>query len=253
MCGSAISGCGRLWQELSRRHPSFEFVHGHGLGVLAVGAELPRPLEPLFEAAADPPRRRRPRDFFARLGDPLMRDVSLSSATAALHALEHQSRVLEDRLADAVRDLEIERVRAAEATTSAERLAADRIAAATRELEAEKAGAAARIAAVTRELEAERARTAERSAALTRELEAEKAQAAGRIAAIAREIETERGRTASALQRAQRQAWRKPPRCAICLEASFGRAGACRAWRQLRSPRSGPGAIDGDGGRAKPP
>ena len=45
-------GVWRLWAELAGRHPSFEFSHGHGLGVLGVGADLPPRLGGLFAAGA---------------------------------------------------------------------------------------------------------------------------------------------------------------------------------------------------------
>ena len=34
-------GAWRFWDEVSQRYPSFHFLHGHGLGVLAVGPEQP--------------------------------------------------------------------------------------------------------------------------------------------------------------------------------------------------------------------
>jgi hypothetical protein len=43
-------GVHQLWAELSSRYPSFEFFHGHGLGVLAVGPDLVPELRGLFEA-----------------------------------------------------------------------------------------------------------------------------------------------------------------------------------------------------------
>jgi ligand-binding sensor protein len=46
-------GVWKLWSELRERYPSFEFSHTHGLGVLAVGAEVPSSLQSLWSVATD--------------------------------------------------------------------------------------------------------------------------------------------------------------------------------------------------------
>ena len=45
-------GVFRLWEELAGRYPSFEFTHGHGLGMLALGGELPPDVEALPRVGA---------------------------------------------------------------------------------------------------------------------------------------------------------------------------------------------------------
>ena len=42
-------GVWRLWDELSKKHPSFAMDHGHGLGLLAIGDDFPTPLNLLFD------------------------------------------------------------------------------------------------------------------------------------------------------------------------------------------------------------
>jgi hypothetical protein len=75
-------GVWHLWEELTAQYPYFEFLHGHGLGVLGVGADLPPSLTALFEAASKPGELRRVRDLFTRLGTPLMRDIQFDAAEA---------------------------------------------------------------------------------------------------------------------------------------------------------------------------
>ncbi len=43
-------GVWKFWDEAKKNRPHFEFLHSHGLGVLAVGAEIPEDIRFLFES-----------------------------------------------------------------------------------------------------------------------------------------------------------------------------------------------------------
>ncbi|HEY4249845.1 MAG TPA: class I SAM-dependent methyltransferase [Roseomonas sp.] len=73
-------GVWRFWAELAAEYPAFEFLHGHGLGVAAIGPELPEALRPLFAMAGEPEGLNLLRGTFARLGEPLMRDILLGTS-----------------------------------------------------------------------------------------------------------------------------------------------------------------------------
>jgi FMN phosphatase YigB (HAD superfamily) len=75
-------GVWRLWSELAAQHPSFSFVHGHGLGVLAAGADVPAGLRPLFEARPD--QVDMIRAAYARLGVAVRRQYELDTAHRSL-------------------------------------------------------------------------------------------------------------------------------------------------------------------------
>lgn len=59
-------GVWRLWEELRSEYPHFEFRHGHGLGVLGTGTELPEPFRRLV--GLQDPQAERLRTCFSRLG-----------------------------------------------------------------------------------------------------------------------------------------------------------------------------------------
>ena len=59
-------GVWRLWHELKSKHPSFEFGHGNGLGVLGIGREQPDACRHLFQLDDD--QRSAAQGAYLRLG-----------------------------------------------------------------------------------------------------------------------------------------------------------------------------------------
>lgn len=72
-------GVYKLWEELAAQYPSFDFRHGHGLGVLAVGREIPPGIKFLFET--DEREKKSIREFFSILGSRLEAIWNLQETT----------------------------------------------------------------------------------------------------------------------------------------------------------------------------
>jgi O-antigen biosynthesis protein len=83
-------GVFRLWEELREQYPAFEFLHGHGLGVLGIGTELPEALNLLFAAAPDAGRSARIREIYARLGSAIEERYLLAGQATALRRREDE-------------------------------------------------------------------------------------------------------------------------------------------------------------------
>ena len=89
-------GVWKLWAELSARHPAFSLIHGHGLGVLGFGTDLPVAVRWLVETPRiGPATVSAVRSFFARLG-------SIAEAIPVVDQLKNE--VNASRLAIAARD-----------------------------------------------------------------------------------------------------------------------------------------------------
>jgi glycosyltransferase involved in cell wall biosynthesis len=75
-------GVWKLWNELKLKYPSFEFFHGHGLGILAIGKNYPPDLDILFNLNTK--EEVTIREFYKKLGSRLEKTISLQTASSQL-------------------------------------------------------------------------------------------------------------------------------------------------------------------------
>lgn len=64
-------GVYKLWSEIAAKYPSFEFRHGHGLGVAAIGGTVPPALAAFFDLARNESTASDVRIAYERLGSSL--------------------------------------------------------------------------------------------------------------------------------------------------------------------------------------
>lgn len=83
-------GAYRFWAEVAPQYPHFEFAHGHGLGVLAVGPEQCEEVQAL--TGADEENATKLRQFFFRLGHEIELRATVKSQTKLLEQVAEQQK-----------------------------------------------------------------------------------------------------------------------------------------------------------------
>jgi tetratricopeptide (TPR) repeat protein len=83
-------GVFRLWAEIATGRPHFEFLHGHGLGIVATGRAPTPALEALFEAGEREFGREEVRAIFAYLGQALQHRCDAKQAVERARAATRQ-------------------------------------------------------------------------------------------------------------------------------------------------------------------
>lgn len=102
-------GVWKFWSELTEKYQHFTFLHGHGLGVLAVGGRIPEALQNLF--AADEKETVLIRDFFHQYGARIAAVREFHAQKEYVEYLKtYEMTVKKSRLMRAVRVLKFEGV-----------------------------------------------------------------------------------------------------------------------------------------------
>jgi glycosyltransferase involved in cell wall biosynthesis len=170
-----------LWSELCQERPHFEFFHGHGLGILGIGNDLPDRILALFAARANVEASTQIRRAYSRLGSAVTFEVrseqaqlaaeghaaGLNNVLAALSERNSECGALQHALAE--RDAKIAALEQALSERDSERgVLRSRVA----DVETSLAAASAESARLDAELEYARTRAAHLGSELeTRDLE----------------------------------------------------------------------------------
>ena len=125
-------GVFKLWEELRAAYPHFEFVHGHGLGVLGIGRKLPNAVAKLFLLAEREAATSQIRNAYARLGSAISLELATRRQADEIAARTAESETLRQglqaRAAETVRlgeELKCVNVKRAELATTVAALSAD--------------------------------------------------------------------------------------------------------------------------------
>jgi O-antigen biosynthesis protein len=209
-------GVWKLWNDLSTKHPSFELLHGHGLGVLGIGSNLPEEIRSLFECGPDTTAA--VRAAYARLGATISGQAIIDHIRSELLAHDRLAGQLRSEAEKHEQALLSATAEAREQTQIAARLQREKIEDAQNIIELEKSLQHARRTAIAEATERQRE---------IHILQREKAEASRRLI----ELEENLRCTAQSLEAAQQAEVKLTENLHFLQTSTYWRASApIRAW-----------------------
>jgi GT2 family glycosyltransferase len=100
-------GVARYWIELKKQYPSFEFLHGNGLGVLAFGADIPLATRRLFDVIGS--EAKAIKIAYSRLGSAVSNELELVHERSMVERLRSDVSIIQSD--SAMLSREVERLR----------------------------------------------------------------------------------------------------------------------------------------------
>lgn len=222
-------GVWRFYEELTQKYPHFEFLHGHGLGIVGIGEKLPEQVLGFFEVGTLKPAK--VRTFFFTLGSKLSLDREKS-------LIQSKEQIIQNQLAERGQALE-----ALRAELEASRGQAAGLQAQLAERGQALEGLRAELSASREQAAGLEAQLAEREQALEvlqAELEASREQAAGLEAELAGRGQALEGLRAELAEREQANTALTLQKAALQQELDAARAqseqekASLRAYQQER-------------------
>jgi GT2 family glycosyltransferase/glycosyltransferase involved in cell wall biosynthesis len=108
-------GVWRLFDELAAKYPTFRFDHSHGLGVVAVGSQIPEGIRFLFNV--NDQETLRLKQFYHTLGVSMLTERQLSDA---LHTQNNAVAIAEQTVADLQQKLSLQQIEVEKQLSAAE-------------------------------------------------------------------------------------------------------------------------------------
>jgi glycosyltransferase involved in cell wall biosynthesis len=95
--GTRGFGVFKLWEELRASHPTFEFLHGSGLGVLGFGRDLPHAVERFLELSSNAESSSHIREAYSRIGSAISLEFAKEQLTTRITRLANETHVSKAR------------------------------------------------------------------------------------------------------------------------------------------------------------